>query len=78
MGHFLSKEGIQVDPNKIYIIRKVPTPKIQKYVRIFLGIIGYYRRFIKDFRKIVSSLFGLQKKIQIYVGYTYVKGNLKK
>lgn len=60
LGHFLSKEGIQVDPNKIDI--RVPIPHKKRDVRSFLGLIGYYRRFIKDFSKMTSPLFSLLTK----------------
>ena len=54
--HSISQAGIQVDPNKITIIKRVPSPQNKKYVRSFLGLAGYYRRFIKDFSKMASPL----------------------
>jgi len=51
-----------VDPNKISIIQKVPSPQKVRDVRSFLGLTGYYRRFIKDFSKLASPLFGLLGK----------------
>ena len=62
LGHSISKEGIQVEPNKISIIKRVPTPKKQRDSRNLLGLDGYYRRFIKDFIKVASPLFGLLVK----------------
>ena len=49
LGHFISADGIQVDPSKIRVIENIPTPRTQKEVRSFLGHDGYYRRFIEFF-----------------------------
>jgi hypothetical protein len=62
LGHFISSQGIQVDPSKIQVIKNLPTPKNQTDVRSFLGHAGYYRRFIKNFSKIASPLFVLLMK----------------
>eukprot|EP00253_Pinus_taeda_P005037 PITA_05037 len=62
LGHTVSQQGLQVDPNKIAIIQKVPPPQNVRYVLSFLGLVGYYRRFIKDFSKLVSPLFSLLGK----------------
>lgn len=62
LGHTISCQGLQVDPNKIALIKKVPPPQKVRDVRSFLGLAGYYRRFIKDFSKLTSPLFGLLAK----------------
>lgn len=62
LGHSISQEGLQVDPNKIDIIKRVCTPQKQRDVKIFLGLVGYYRIFIKDFSKVASTLLGLLVK----------------
>jgi len=62
LGHSISQEGLQVDPNKIAIIKRVPTLQKKRDVRSFLGLGGYYRRFIKDFNKVFSSFFGILAK----------------
>jgi len=62
LGHTISRRGLQVDPNKIAIIQKVPPPQKVRDVQNFLGLEGYYRRFIKDFSKLASPLFGLLGK----------------
>jgi hypothetical protein len=62
LGHFISSQGIQVDPSKIQVIKDIPTPKTQTEVRSFLGHAGYYRIFIKNFSKIASPLFVLLMK----------------
>ena len=51
-----------MDPNKIAMIQRVPPQQKQRDVRSFLGLVGYYRRFIKDFSKLASPLFGLFAK----------------
>eukprot|EP00253_Pinus_taeda_P018144 PITA_18144 len=62
LGHTISQQGLEVDPNKISIIQKVPPPQKVRDVRSFLGLAGYYRRFIKDFSKLASPLFSLLGK----------------
>eukprot|EP00253_Pinus_taeda_P017300 PITA_17300 len=62
LGHTISQQGLQVDPNKIAIIQRVPPPQKVRDVRSFLGLVGYYRRFTKDSSKLTSPLFGLLGK----------------
>lgn len=57
LGHHISSSGIKVDPAKIQVIVNLIPPKPQKEVRSFLGYVGYYRRFIKNFSKIALPLF---------------------
>ena len=54
MGH--SEEGIRMDPSKQEAVQKWPIPKTIKEVRSYLGFAGYYRRFIRDYAKIVRPL----------------------
>ena len=51
-----------MDPAKIEVIQTLPIPTKSKDVRSFLGHVGYYRRFIKDCRKIASHLYKLLRK----------------
>ena len=62
LGHIISREGIQVDPTKIELISKLPSPTTIKEVRQFLGHASFYRRFIQDFSKICQSLCDLLLK----------------
>eukprot|EP00253_Pinus_taeda_P019411 PITA_19411 len=62
LGHTISQQGLQVGPNKIAIIQKAPPlPKVRD-VQNFLGLAGYYIKFIKDFSKLASPLFSLLGK----------------
>ena len=58
----MTKEGISVDPQKIKEIKDWPVPKDVTNVRSFMGIIGYYRSFIKGFSRIANPITSLQKK----------------
>jgi hypothetical protein len=62
LGHIISKEGIAVDPEKIEAIRGWPTPKNVTKVRSFMGLAGYYRRFIAGFSRISHPITSLQRK----------------
>ena len=62
LGHHISLEGIKMDPTKVEVILKLPNPKIQKDVRIFLGYAGYYCRFIENLGKIALPLLKLLAK----------------
>ena len=59
LGHVVSKDDIQVDPKKIEAITEWSRPTIVTEVRSFLGLTGYYGRFLKDFSKIVTTLIRL-------------------
>lgn len=62
LGHVITPDGIQPNPNKSKAIEKYPIPKNVKEIRSFLGLIGYYRRFINNFAKVVSPLTKCLKK----------------
>ena len=62
LGHIISKKGIEVDKAKVELIIKLLTPTTVKGVRQFLGHVGFYRRFIKDFSKLSKPLCELLGK----------------
>jgi hypothetical protein len=62
LGHVISADGIKVDPSKIEAITKWTRPTSVAEVRSFLGLAGYYRRFVEGFSSIASSLTKLLKK----------------
>nr|GFA50278.1 putative reverse transcriptase domain-containing protein [Tanacetum cinerariifolium] len=69
LGHVINSEGIHVDPAKIESIKDWVSPKSPTKIRQFLGLAGYYRRFIEGFLKIAKPMTKLtQKKIKFEWG----------
>ncbi|WOG95250.1 hypothetical protein DCAR_0414562 [Daucus carota subsp. sativus] len=67
LGHVVSSEGINVDPEKIEAVMNWERLKTPTEVRSFLGLAGYYRRFVQDFSKIVVPLTKLTRKNEKFV-----------
>lgn len=62
LGYIISEEGLKPDPSKFQVILDWPTPSNSKEVQSFLGLVGYFRRFIKDYAKIAVPLTRLTRK----------------
>ncbi|XP_055343594.1 uncharacterized protein LOC129591802 isoform X2 [Paramacrobiotus metropolitanus] len=62
LGFTVTREGVLADPEKVRAITDFPVPANLKAVRAFLGLTGYYRRFIKDYAALACPLYELTKK----------------
>ena len=62
LGHVISEDGISVDPSKIRDVLDWKTPETVPKIRSYLGLAGYYRRFVPDFSKIARPMTELLKK----------------
>ncbi|KAJ9545199.1 hypothetical protein OSB04_024906 [Centaurea solstitialis] len=67
LGHVVNKEGIHVDPAKVEAVKKWEAPKTPTEIRQFLGLAGYYRRFIANFSKIAQPLTTLTQKDKKFI-----------
>ena len=77
MGHVVSGKGISTNPKKIEAVSKWPTPRTVYEGRSFLGFVGYYRRFIKNFSKITKPIreviTGLENQSKRAAKKTYIE-----
>ncbi|XP_011699787.1 PREDICTED: uncharacterized protein LOC105457055 [Wasmannia auropunctata] len=62
LGHIITEDGIKPDPEKLRAVREFPVPKKVKDIQSFLGLAGYYRKFIENFSKIAKPLTKLTRK----------------
>ena len=62
LGHIVSTEGVSVDPQKVEAILNWKPPKSVTEIRSFLGLAGYYRKFVEGFSRIAAPLTKLTRK----------------
>ncbi|GJW74197.1 retrotransposon protein, putative, ty3-gypsy subclass [Tanacetum coccineum] len=67
LGHIVSADGIIMDPSKVEAITKWPRPTTVTEVRSFLGLAGYYRRFVEGFSRLALPLTQLMRKGEKFV-----------
>ena len=71
LGHIISNDG--VDPRKTEAVKNWPRPLTPTYIRIFLGLAGYYQRFWEGFAYIASPLTTLTQSVTNLSGQRHVK-----
>ncbi|KAF0889956.1 hypothetical protein E2562_034412 [Oryza meyeriana var. granulata] len=59
LGHIISAQGVAMDPDKVQAVADWPQPRSARVVQGFLGLAGYYRKFVKDFGAIAKELLRL-------------------
>lgn len=73
LGHTITKDGLKPNNDKITAVLNYPLPKTTTEIKSFLGLIGYYRRFIKDFARITQPLTAcLKKRNKIVIDQKYI------
>ena len=66
LGHVVTKEGVKPNPKKIQAVKDFKTPKTATHIKSFLGLVGHYRKFIRNFSKITKPLIDLTKKDALF------------
>ena len=66
LGHRVTEEGLLPDSSLLAAIREIPPPKTATEVRYFLGLAGYYRRYVKGFAAIAAPLHALTRKDAVF------------
>lgn len=66
LGHIVSAEGVRVDPAKVAAVKDYPAPKDVQSLRSFLGMVNFFRKFIKRYAQVVHPLTDLLKQSAVY------------
>ena len=67
LGFLVNENGLMIDPDKTEPVRNYPMPKNLRQLRRFLGVASWYRRFLKDYAKIVEPLNNLTRKLKKFI-----------
>ena len=78
LGHIISKKGIVVDPKNIKSIGDFPTPTTITDIRSFLGLVGYYQNFIKNFSRMDCPMTTLENKANKFLWMTKCEESFQK
>ena len=70
LGHIIIPNGLMTDPDKVEAIRQLKPPSTRKGLRAFLGLAGYYRKFVDGFSITAAPLFSLLKKKNLNQPFT--------
>jgi len=67
LGYVVSKEGVKPDPEKVNAMLRFPEPTTVTNVRSFLGLAGYYQKYVRGYSRLAGPLFELTKKDVAFV-----------
>jgi len=73
LGHKISDRGVEPDARKVESVKNFPTPKKVNQLKSFVGLVGYYRKFIPQFSKIAAPLHKLLQKDESTCGRKVMK-----
>lgn len=71
LGHVISDRAVHANPKKIECIEKIPRLSNQKHIKMFLGMVGYYRKFVKNFSTTEKELLAVINSVEHFRPYLY-------